>query len=95
MVQIRLKYVLGDRGLQLAAPSYQMIEGSHQPITAGVNNANGLLPGISIGDPRLANITVLAEVPPSDVNAAGDALDPSKVTARYPNHFLVTNGAIK
>jgi hypothetical protein len=58
-----------------------------------VCHADGIKSGILLGNPLLAQVTTLVDVPDEDCTAG--ALDPAKVKARYPTHPLVTSGAIK
>lgn len=93
MAQIRLPLVLGVGAVQAAAPSFQEVPGTYLPLVGGKVSANGVLPGVSLGDPALQGVTVLVNVPDEDVT--NGALDVNKIKARYPNHWLLTSGAIK
>lgn len=95
MARIRLAIVTGLRGPQAAAPTYAEVPGSYQAADPTVLTSGGIKAGIPLGDPRLAGVTVLADVPDEDVNAAKDGLDPAAIKRRYPEHFLVTSGTIK
>lgn len=93
MARLRLPLVFGPNALQAAAPTHQLVPGSLQPVTPAKTNADGVLLGVSPGDPALQGISVLADVPDEDVT--NGALDPQKIKQRYPDHFLVRNGIIK
>lgn len=90
MVRIRLPLVTGVGGFQAAAPSFQEVPGSYQGIAAGKVDAHGVLAGVPIGDPALANATVLVDVPDEDVT--NGQLDNAKIKARYPDHWMVRAG---
>ena len=93
MARIRVPVVLGPTGLQHAAPTGSMVSGSWQPVVSGKSTADGVLVGVVLGDPALQGMTVQVDVPDEDVT--NGALDPVKVKARYPGHWLITSGVIK
>lgn len=93
MARIRVPVILGAGGLTVAAPTYNMVQDSWLPVVPGKSHANGVVNGVTLGDPALNGITVMVDVPDEDVT--NGALDTVKVKARYPAHWLITSGVIK
>lgn len=93
MARIRLPLATAAVGVGAAAPTYSEVSGTYQPTVPGKVDAHGVLPGVLLSDPSLANVTVLVDVPDEDVT--NGQLDSAKIKARYPTHPLVTSGAIK
>lgn len=92
MARVRLPIALLGNSIGAAAPSFIEVNGSYLG-DPSVCYAGGIKAGVLLGNPLLAAVTVLADVPDEDVT--NGALDPAKVKARYPNHPLVLSGAIK
>lgn len=92
MQRIRLPIAIVG-SLQAAAPTFTEVPGSYLPITAGKVDANGILSGVLLSDPILAQVTVLVDVPDDD--CTNGKLDPAKVATNYPKHPLILSGAIK
>lgn len=91
MAQVRVPLVVGIGGIQAAVPSFSEVKGSYQPIVAGKVNSNGVLAGVSLGDPALQGVTVLVDVPDDEVNPDG-SLNAARIRAKYPDHFLTRQG---
>lgn len=85
--------LLGPYGLQHAAPSGVSVPGSFLPVVPGKSDVNGVLVGVQVGDATLAGASVLVDVPDDDCTLG--KLDPVKIKANYPSHWLVTSGIIK
>lgn len=92
MARLRLPIAIIN-GYQAATPAFTEVPNSWQPVTAGKVSAGGILAGLLVSDPVLAQVTVLVDVPDADVT--NGQLDPVKIKDRYPNHPLVLSGAIK
>lgn len=88
MSKIRVPLVVGIGGIQAAVPTGRMSESSFTPLIPGKVTKDGILAGVSIGDPQLANVTVEVDVPDDDLTDDKTALDPVKLRKRYPGHFL-------
>lgn len=93
MARITVPLVIGTAGVQAKAVSFQEVPGSYQPITLGKVDKNGVLLGVALGDPSLANVTVDVIVPDDEVT--NGKYDAQKVSAKYPNHWLIMQGIIK
>lgn len=93
MMRTRLPLVAVGNSIGAAAPTFIMVPGSILPLVAGVSTPDGLAPGIALSHPALASATVLVDVP--DEDCTNGEYDHAKVVRRYPNHPLVTSGAIK
>lgn len=93
MARIRVPLVLGPNGLHPVAPTFVEVAGSYTPNVPAKADANGVMVGVALGDPAVAGVTVMVDVPDDEVT--GGKYDTATVKAKYPNHWLVTSGVIK
>jgi hypothetical protein len=83
--RVKLQYS-ATRGWHVDLPSYRMIDGTFEPVTANLMHANGVLPGARVAAVLALGPTVEVEVPAADCRSGDGAveIDLQKIHARYP-----------